>query len=61
MTSPNIIRVMKSRRMRWEKHVACMGDMKTAYKILVRKPEGKRPRGRLRCRWEDNNGMILRK
>jgi hypothetical protein len=37
-----------------EEHVACMGEKKNAYKILVVKPEGKRPCGRYRCRWEDN-------
>jgi hypothetical protein len=50
-TSLNIIRVIKSRRMRWERHVACKGEMGNAYRILVRKPEGKRPLGRPRCRW----------
>jgi hypothetical protein len=39
--SPNIIRIIKSRRMRWVRHVAYMGWMRTTYKILVRKPEGK--------------------
>jgi len=42
-TSPNIIRVMKSRRRRWAVHVAHIGEMRNAYKILVGKPEGKRP------------------
>jgi hypothetical protein len=41
--SPNIIRMIKSRRMRWVWHVAYMGEMRNAYKILVRKPEGRRP------------------
>jgi hypothetical protein len=41
-------------RMRWAGHVACMGEMKNVYKILVGKSEGKRPPRRLRCRWEDN-------
>jgi hypothetical protein len=40
--TPNIIRVKKSRRMRWAELVACIGEVKNAYKILVRKPEGKR-------------------
>jgi hypothetical protein len=44
--SPNIIRVIKSRRTMWVMHVACMRKMRNAYKILVRKPEGKRPLGR---------------
>jgi hypothetical protein len=48
---PNIIRVIKSRRMRWLKYVAHMGDMRNAYKILVGKPEGKRPLGRPGYRW----------
>jgi hypothetical protein len=42
-TSPNIIRVIKSRRMSWVGHTACMGAMRNAYKILVGKSEGKRP------------------
>ena len=49
--SPNIIRVIKSRRMIWAGHVACMGDWRVVYKILLRKHEGKRPCGRLRRRW----------
>jgi hypothetical protein len=58
-TSPNIIRVIKSRRIRWVEHGACMGVMRNAYKI-VRKPEGKRPFIRPRHRWEDNTRMDLR-
>jgi hypothetical protein len=50
----NIVRVVKSRRMRWAGHVACMGEDGGVYRVLVRKPEGKRPLGRPRCRWEDN-------
>jgi hypothetical protein len=50
-TSPNIIRVLKSRRMRWERHVACMVEMKNAYTVLDREPEGKRSLVRPRCRW----------
>jgi hypothetical protein len=49
--SPNIIRVIKSRRMRWAGHVSRMGEMRNAYKILVGKPEGKRPLGRPKRRW----------
>jgi hypothetical protein len=45
--SPNIIRVFKSRRMRWAGHLALTEDMRNAYKIFVRRPEGKRPLGRL--------------
>jgi hypothetical protein len=52
--SPNIIRVIKSRRMRWAGHVARMGEGRSAYRILVRRPEGWRPLGRPRRRWEDN-------
>jgi hypothetical protein len=49
-SSPNIIRMTKSRRMIWARHVARMGEMKNAYSILVRKPQGKRQLGRARCR-----------
>jgi len=51
--SPNIIRVIKSRRVRWAEQVARMREMGNVY-ILVGKPEGKRPLGRPRCRWEGN-------
>jgi len=51
---PSIVRVIKSRRMRWAGHVARMGQRRGAYRILVRKPEGRRPLGRPRRRWEDN-------
>jgi hypothetical protein len=50
--SPNIVKVMKSRRMRWERNVACMVEMRNAYKILIRKPEGLRPFKRPRHGWE---------
>jgi hypothetical protein len=50
-SSPSIIRIIKSRRMRWEGHVARMGEKRNAYRLLVGKPEGKRPLGRPRCRW----------
>jgi hypothetical protein len=53
-TSPNIIRVIKLRRVRWAGHVARIEEMRNVYKILVGKPEGKRPRGGLRRRWECN-------
>jgi hypothetical protein len=59
--SPNITKVTKARRMRWAGHVACMGEMRNAYNILVGKSEGKRPLTRPRCRWEDNIRMYLRK
>jgi hypothetical protein len=55
-----IIRMIKSRRMKWAGHVASMGEKRNAYRILVGKPEGKRPLGRPRCRWEDNIRMTLR-
>jgi len=58
--SPNIIRVTKSRRMRWEGHVARMGERRGIYRVLVGKPEGKRPLGRHRRRWEDNIKMDLK-
>jgi hypothetical protein len=59
-SSPNIVRVIKSRRMRWEGHVARMGEGRVAYRVLVRRPEGKRPLGRPRRRWEDNIKLDLR-
>jgi hypothetical protein len=55
-----ILRVIKSRRMRWAGHIAHMDDMRNAYNILVGKLEGKRPLGRPRRRWEDNIRMDLR-
>ena len=57
--SPNIVRVIKWRRMRWAGHVARMGEEKGLYRVLVGKPEGKRPLGRPRCRWVDNIRMDL--
>jgi hypothetical protein len=59
-SSPSIIRVIKSRRMRWAGHVARMGEKKYAYRILVGKSEGKRPLGRSGCRWVDNIKMVFR-
>ena len=56
---PNIVRVVKSRRMRWAGHVARMGQRRGVYRVLVEKPEGKRPLGRPRRRWEDNIKMCL--
>jgi hypothetical protein len=53
-SSPSIIRIIKSRRMRWARHVARMGEKRNAYRLLVGKPEGKRPLGRPRCRCVDN-------
>jgi hypothetical protein len=52
-SSPNIIRVIKSRRLRWAGPVARMGEERGAYRILVGRPEGRRPFGRPRRRWED--------
>jgi hypothetical protein len=52
--SPNVIPVIKSRRLRWAGHVAHMGKRRVAYRVLVRKPEGRRPLGRPKHRWEDN-------
>jgi len=57
--SPNIVRVIKSRRMSWVGHVARMGERRNLYRVLVVKPERKRPFGRPRCRWEDNIKMDL--
>jgi hypothetical protein len=58
-SSPSIIRIIKSRRMRWVGHVARMGEKRNAFRLLVRKPEGKRPLARPRRRWEDNIRMDL--
>ena len=58
-SSPNIVRVIKSRRMRWAGHVARMGEERGAYRVLVGKPKGKRPLGRPRRRWVDNIRMDL--
>jgi hypothetical protein len=56
---PNIVRVVKSRRMRWAGHVAHMGEGRGVHGVLVGKPEGRRPLGRPRRRWEDNIKMNL--
>jgi len=56
---PNIVRVVKSRRMSWAGHVARMGEDRGVHRVLVGKPEGKRPLGRPRRRWEDNIKMDL--
>ena len=56
---PIIVRVIKSRRMRWAGHVARMGDRRGVYRVLVITPEGKRPFRRPRHRWEDNIKMDL--
>ena len=57
--SPNIVRVIKSRRLRWAGHVARMEERRSAFKILTGKLTGKRPLGRPRRRWEDNIRMYL--
>ncbi|KAJ4428052.1 hypothetical protein ANN_24066 [Periplaneta americana] len=59
-SSPEIIRNIKSRRLRWAGHVARLGESRNAYRVLVGRPEGKRPLGRWRRRWEDNIKMDLR-
>jgi hypothetical protein len=58
-SSPSIIRIIKSRRMRWADHVARKGEKRNAYRLLVGKPEGKRPPGRPRRSWVDNIRMDL--
>jgi hypothetical protein len=58
-SSPSIIRIIKSRRMRWACHVARMGEKRNAYRLLVGKPEGKRPLGRPRRMWVENIRMDL--
>jgi hypothetical protein len=58
-SSPSIIRIIKSRMMRWAGHVARMGEKRNVYRLLVRKSEGKRSQGRPRHRWIDNIKMDL--
>jgi hypothetical protein len=58
-SSPSIIIIIKSRRMRWAGHVAKMGEKMNAYRLLVGKPEGRRPLGRPRLRLVDNIRMDL--
>jgi hypothetical protein len=58
--SPNIVRVIIPRRMRWAGHVAHVGKGRGVYRLLVGRPEGKRPLGRPRLRWEDNIKLDLR-
>jgi hypothetical protein len=58
-SSPSIIRIIKSRKMRWAGHVAQMGEKRNVYRLLVGKPEGKRPLGKSRRRWIDNIKMDL--
>ena len=59
-SSPSIVRVIKSRKMRWPGNVARMKEGRGVHKVLVGKPEGKRPLGRPRRRWEDNIKMDLK-
>jgi hypothetical protein len=59
-SSPNIVRVIKSRRMRWAGYVVRMGERRVVCRLLVEKPEGKSPLGRPRGRWEDNIKMTLK-
>jgi hypothetical protein len=59
-SSPNIVRVIKSSRMRWAGHVARIGEGRGVYRVLVGRPESKRPLGRPRRRWENNIKMNLR-
>jgi hypothetical protein len=59
-SSPNIVRVIKSRRIQWEGHVARKREGRGVYRVLVGRPEGKRPLGRPRRRWENNINMDLR-
>jgi len=58
-SSPNIVRVIKSIRMRWTGHVARVGEERGVYRVLMGKPEGRRPLGRPRPRWVDNIRMDL--
>jgi hypothetical protein len=58
-SSPSIIRTIKSRRIRWAGNVARMGAKRNVYRLLVGKPEGKRPLGRPKLRWVDNIRMDL--
>jgi hypothetical protein len=57
--SPNIIWLIKSRRMRWAGHIERTGERRGVYRVLVEDPEGKEPFERPRCRWEDNIKMDL--
>jgi hypothetical protein len=59
-SSPNIVRVIKSRRMKWAGHVARTGEGRGVYRVLVGRPEGKRPLKRPRLTWEDSIKMGLR-
>jgi hypothetical protein len=58
-SSPNVIRMIKSRRMRWAGHLACMRTKRNTFRILLGKPKANIPPGRIRCRWDDNIRMDL--
>jgi hypothetical protein len=58
-SSPSIVRVIKARRMRWVGHVARVREVRGAYNILVGRPEGRKPLGRPRYRWEDNKMNLM--
>jgi hypothetical protein len=58
--SPKIVRVIKSRSMRWAGHVARMGEGRGVYRVLIGRAEGKRPLGRPRRKWKNNIKMDLR-
>jgi len=60
-SSPNVVQVIKSRRVRWAGHVVCMGERRGVYRVLVGKSEGKRPLGRPICRWRTILRWIFRK
>jgi hypothetical protein len=59
-STPNVVRVIKARRLRWAGHVARMGKGRGVYRVLVVKREGKIPLGRPRCRWKDNIQLDIR-
>jgi hypothetical protein len=59
-SSPNIISLIKSRRMRWVGHVARLGEERKLYRVLVGRPKGKRPHGKQRRRWKDEIRMEIR-
>jgi hypothetical protein len=58
-SSPNFVWVTKSNKMKWTGHVACIGERRGVHRVLVGKPEGRRPLGKPRRRWEDNIKMDL--
>jgi hypothetical protein len=58
-SSSSIARMIRSRRMRWAEHVTCMGERRAVYRVLVGRPDGKRPLGRPRHRWGDSIKMAV--